>query len=265
MNNLHRELAPVSSAAWSEIEEEARRTFRELASARRVVDVVVAGDLSLSAVGTGHLDQIESPLSGVQARLRTAQRIVDLRVPFTVSRDAVDSVEWGAKDADWQPVKDAAQNIAYAEDRVVFDGFADAGIDGIRPASSLSPVALPAEASAYPRAIGDALAELRAAGVVGPYAVLLSKAAYTAAIEAASHGYPVIDHLKQIIDGDIIWTPAIEGACVLSTRGGDYELHLGQDLSIGYLGHDSSTVELYFHETLTFLVNTAEAAVGLTV
>jgi uncharacterized linocin/CFP29 family protein len=79
--------------------------------------------------------------------------------------------------------------------------------------------------------------------VVGPYAVLLSKAAYAAAIEAASHGYPAIDHLKQIVDGDIIWTPAIEGACVLSTRGGDYELHFGQDLAIGYLGHDSSTVE----------------------
>jgi uncharacterized linocin/CFP29 family protein len=144
----------------------------------------------------------------VRARLRTAQRIVDLRVPFTVSCDAVDSVEWGAKDADWQPVKDAAQTIAYAEDRVVFGGFAEAGIDGIRPASSLSPPALPAEASAYPRAIGDALGKLREAGVVGPYAVLLSKAAYAAAIEAASHGYPVIDHLKQIVDGDIIiWTP----------------------------------------------------------
>jgi uncharacterized linocin/CFP29 family protein len=52
MNNLHRELAPISSAAWSEIEEEARRTFRELAAARRVVDVVVAGDAALSAPGT---------------------------------------------------------------------------------------------------------------------------------------------------------------------------------------------------------------------
>ncbi|WP_326566118.1 family 1 encapsulin nanocompartment shell protein [Amycolatopsis rhabdoformis] len=264
MNNLHRELAPISDVAWSDLEDEARRTFAEFASARKVVDVVVADDATLSAVGTGHVEGVDSPLAGVTTRLRTAQRIVDLKVPFTVTREAVDSVEWGAKDPDWQPVKDAAQAIAYAEDRIVFDGFAGAGITGIRPASSLNPVALPAEASAYPKAIGDALAKLRAAGVAGPYSVLLSNAAYTAAIEAADHGYPVLEHLKQIVDGDLILTPAIEGACVLTTRGGDYELHFGQDLSIGYTSHDADSVQLYFRETLTFLVNTAEAAVGLT-
>ncbi|MFI5610698.1 family 1 encapsulin nanocompartment shell protein [Amycolatopsis sp. NPDC051903] len=264
MNNLHRELAPISDAAWSDLEDEARRTFAQFASARRVVDVVVADDPTLAAVGTGHVEGVEGPLQGVAARLRTAQRIVDLKVPFTVTRDAVDSVEWGAKDPDWQPVKDAAQAIAYAEDRIVFDGYSGAGIAGIRPASSLSPVALPGEASAYPKAIGDALAKLGAAGVAGPYTVLLSNAAYTAAVEAADHGYPVLKHLMQIVDGEIIQAPAIDGACVLTTRGGDYELHFGQDLSIGYTAHDADTVQLYFQETLTFLVNTTEAAVGLT-
>ncbi|GAA3571314.1 family 1 encapsulin nanocompartment shell protein [Amycolatopsis ultiminotia] len=264
MNNLHRELAPISAAAWADLEEEAKRTFRESAAARRVVDVVVAEDPALAAIGTGHKEPVSGPSDAVVASLRTAQRIVELRVPFTVSREAVDSVEWGAKDADWQPVKDAAQHIARAEDRIVVDGFAAAGISGIRPASPLRALALPAEAGTYPNAIGDALAELRDAGVAGPFAVLLSDEAHTAAIEAADHGYPVLEHLRQLVDGELVRTPAISGACVLSTRGGDYELHFGQDLSIGYTGHDASTVELYFQETLTFLVNTAEAGVGLT-
>ena len=63
---------------------------------------------------------------------------------------------------------------------------------------------------------------------------------------------------------DIIWAPAIDGAFLLSTRGGDYELHLGQDLSIGYLSHDATSVQLYFQESLTFLVQTSEAGVALT-
>ncbi|WP_409185074.1 family 1 encapsulin nanocompartment shell protein [Amycolatopsis sp. VS8301801F10] len=264
MNNLHRELAPISAAAWADLEEEAKRTFSEFAAARRVVDVVVTGDPALAAVGTGRRERVGGKFDGVATSLRTAQRIVELRVPFTVSREEVDSVEWGAKDADWQPVKDAAQQIAYAEDRIVLDGFAEAGITGIRPASSLSPIALPPEAPGYPKAIGDAIAELRDAGVAGPYTVLLSDDEFTAAYEAANHGYPVLEHLKQIVDGELIRTPAISGACVLSTRGGDYELHFGQDLSIGYSSHDASTVELYFYETLTFLVNTAEAGIGLT-
>ena len=60
---------------------------------------------------------------GVIARLRTVQPLVQLRVPFTVSRQDVDDVERGAQDSDWQPVKDAAKKIAFAEDRAVFERF----------------------------------------------------------------------------------------------------------------------------------------------
>ncbi|HEX3791774.1 MAG TPA: family 1 encapsulin nanocompartment shell protein [Pseudonocardiaceae bacterium] len=265
MNNLHRELAPVSTAAWSEIEEEARRTFARYAAARRVVDVITAGDGALSGVGTGHLRDVASPGTDVQARLRTAQSLVELRVPFTLSRDEIDNVERGAKDSDWQPVKDAARTIAFAEDRAVFDGFGDAGITGIRPSSSNTSLVLPELARDYPAVVATALNAIREAGVEGPYTVVLSADAYTAATEAADHGYPVISHLERIVDGEIVWAPAIEGAVVLSCRGGDNELHFGQDLSIGYLSHTATTVELYFQESLTFLAYTTEASVAVTV
>jgi uncharacterized linocin/CFP29 family protein len=65
------------------------------------------------------------------------------------------------------------------------------------------------------------------------------------------------------VDGGVIWAPAIEGGLVLTTRGGDFELDLGQDLSIGYQGHSNAAVELYFLETFTFRMLTAEAAVSL--
>ncbi len=83
--------------------------------------------------------------------------------------------------------------------------------------------------------------------------------------ETSDHGYPIREHLARVIDGEIIWAPAIEGAFLLSTRGGDFELRLGQDLSIGYLSHDEDSVRLYFQESLTFLVYTAEASVSLAV
>src|ERR1700722_7065174 len=114
MNNLHRELAPVSDAAWASIEAEARRTFELHVAARRGVDVKGPSGTALDSVGTGHLTSIEAPADGVTARLRTAQPVVELRVPFTVSRQDVDDVERGAEDPDWQPVKDAARKIAFA-------------------------------------------------------------------------------------------------------------------------------------------------------
>jgi uncharacterized linocin/CFP29 family protein len=126
-------------------------------------------------------------------------------------------------------------------------------------------MALPADVRNYPDAVAQALSQLRLVGVNGPYAVLLGADAYTDLAETRDHGYPVLEHVKRIVEGDIIWAPAIEGACVLTTRGGDFELNLGQDVSIGYLSHTDAIVRLYLQETFTFRVLTSEAAVVLTV
>jgi uncharacterized linocin/CFP29 family protein len=261
MNNLHRELAPVSAAAWAGIEEEAKRTFALHAAARKTVDVTGPAGNALAGVGTGHSEAIDPPGAGIEAMLRAWQPVVELRVPFTLSRAEIDSVDRGSQDPDWQPVKDAAKKIAFAEDRAVFDGYPQAKITGVGPASSNPGLSLPAEVKDYPDVISKALSELRLAGVAGPYSLLLSADAYTAVSETSDHGYPIREHLARLLDGDIIWAPAIDGALLLSGRGGDYELRLGQDLSIGYLSHDAERVELYFVETFTFLAYTTEASV----
>ncbi|MDQ2814254.1 MAG: bacteriocin family protein [Actinomycetota bacterium] len=265
MNNLYRELAPISDAAWADIETEARRTFQQNVAARRVVDLAGPDGPALASANTGHLSDIAAPADGVVAKLRTSQPLVQLRVPFTVSRQQVDDVERGAQDPDWQPVKDAVRKIAYAEDRAVLEGYAAAGITGIRPSSANPALTLPAEVRDYPNVVSQAVSALRLAGVGGPFSLLLSAAAYTMVSETSDHGYPIREHLARVIDGEIIWAPAIDGAFLLSARGGDFELRLGQDLSIGYLAHDAHSVQLYFQESLTFLVHTAEASVALAV
>ncbi|GAA3433795.1 family 1 encapsulin nanocompartment shell protein [Kutzneria kofuensis] len=264
MNNLHRELAPISEAAWADIEAEARRTFTRHVAGRRVVDLVGPAGETLSAVGTGHLRQLDLAPDGVLVRCREVQPIVEIRVPFTVSRRAVDDVERGAKDADWDPVKDAAKRIAFVEDRAIFEGLSGAGIAGVRAATTNDALTLPSDVREYPNIVAQALSALRLAGVDGPYTLLLSADDYTAVEETTDHGYPIREHLSRVIKGgDIIWAPAINGAFLLSARGGDYELHLGQDLSIGYLSHDAESIQLYFQESLTFQVHTGEAGIAL--
>lgn len=264
MNNLHRELAPISESAWADIEAEARRTFTRHVAGRRVVDLSGPAGETLSAVGTGHLSELAPAAEGVRLRRREVQPIVEIRVPFTVSRAAVDDVERGAKDADWDPVKEAAKRIAFVEDRAIFEGLSGAGIAGVRAATTNEALALPSDVREYPNVVAQALSALRLAGVDGPYSLLLSADAYTAVEETTDHGYPIREHLSRVIHGgDIIWAPAIDGAFLLSARGGDYELHLGQDLSIGYSSHDASTIELYFQESLTFQVHTGEAGIAL--
>jgi uncharacterized linocin/CFP29 family protein len=263
MNNLHRELAPISDAAWAQIEEETKRTLKRYLAGRRVVDVPGPAGTGLSAVGTGHLQKITPPKDGIVARQREVKALVELRVPFELARQAIDDVDRGANDSDWQPAKDAARKIAFAEDGAVFESYAAAGIVGIRKGTSNPVLTLPGDVGEYPEAVAQALSRLRLVGVNGPYSVLLGADAYTALAETSDHGYPVLEHVKRLVKDQIIWAPAIEGAFVLTTRGGDFRLHIGQDVSIGYSHHTDSAVHLYLQETFTFLMLTAEAAVVL--
>ncbi len=251
MNNLHRGLAPISDAAWAQIEEEASRTLKRHLAARRVVDVDGPKGTDFSAVGTGHQRQIQTPGDGIEAAQRDVRALVELRVPFELTRQAIDDVERGSNDSDWDSLKDAARKIAFAEDRAVLDG------------TSNPVLTLPSSVKGYPGVVAQAVSQLRLAGVNGPYTLLLGTEPYTAIGGATDDGYPVLQHIQRLVDGKIIWAPAIEGGVVLTTRGGDFQLTIGQDLSIGYLSHSATAVRLYFQETITFLMLTSEASLAL--
>src|SRR6201995_1944907 len=143
MNNLHRELAPISDAAWAQIEEEATRTIKRYLAGRRVVDVQGPDGVALSAVGTGHLRNVAAPGDGILARAREVKPMVELRGPFELDRQQIGDVEGGPDDSDWQPAKDAARLLAFAEDRAIFEGYAAADIGGVREGTSNPVLNLP--------------------------------------------------------------------------------------------------------------------------
>ncbi|MCW5625138.1 MAG: bacteriocin family protein [Burkholderiales bacterium] len=263
MDNLHRALAPISDSAWAQIEEEATRTLKRYLAARKVVDLIGPKGFDLASIGTGHTREIPPLCAGLQVAQREVTPVLELRVPFKLTRKAIDDVERGSNDSDWQPLKDAARIIASAEDHVVFEGYPEGGIDGIRQVTSNRKLAWPAAIADYPEAVAEAVEALRLAGVNGPYALVLGADAYTLLTGGSDDGYPILKHIRTLVDKEIIWSPAIQGGVVVTTRGGDFELTIGQDLSIGYLSHSAQEVELYLQETLTYRTQTAEASVIL--
>ena len=60
-----------------------------------------------------------------------------------------------------------------------------------------------------------------------------------------------------------MWAPGVEGAVVVSLRGGDFVFESGQDLSIGFDSEDADVVRLYLEESFSFHVATPEAAIAL--
>lgn len=266
MNHLHRELAPIDDAAWAEIDAEATRALTHYLTARKLVDFDGPHGWERSALGLGRVARVEDTelADRVEGGVRLVQPLVELRTPFTLDRDEIDSVSRGAPDADWDPVVDAARRAALAEDHLVFRGYPAAGVRGVVDTSTHEPVTITEDYDRYPTHVALAVERLKRSGVAGPYAIALGPRCYTGVIETTQHGgYPVLEHLRMIAEGPVLWAPAVEGAVVMSLRGGDFELVVGQDLSIGYRTHDATTVTLYLEESLTFRAPGPEAAVAL--
>jgi uncharacterized linocin/CFP29 family protein len=93
----------------------------------------------------------------------------------------------------------------------------------------------------------------------------IDPAIYTGIVETAEHGgYLLLDHLRKILGGAVVWAPGVQGGVVLSQRGGDFVMESGQDLSVGYRDHDAEVVRLYVEESFSFRVAEPDAAVALT-
>jgi uncharacterized linocin/CFP29 family protein len=264
MSHLHRHLAPISGEAWAQIEEEAKRTLTTTLAARKLIDFEGPKGWDKSAVATGRVKAIEpGPRAGVTAAVRQTLPLIELRAVFELSRSELDAVDRGAENPDLDPVIAAARQIALAEDGAVFHGYSGGGIAGIVEEAPGGSIPITHNYEDYPVAVAQAITRLRNAGVDGPYAIALGPQCYVGLTDSTKNGYPVIQHVRRLIDGPIVYAPAVDGAVVLSMRGGDFKLTVGGDFSIGYLDHTAATVTLYLEESFTFQVLSPQAAVRL--
>ena len=248
-----------------QVDAEARRVLELHLAGRKLVDFVGPKGWAHSSVNTGRLLTIEKgPVVGVSNAVRDVQPLVELRAPFTMKILELDSAARGALDLDLDPVITAAERVARAEDSAIFHSFSDGRITGIVDASPHHVVDVKTTLE-WPRAVAEAKETLRAAGVNGPYALALGIEAYKELSADSDDGYPLRRRIEEnLVDGTLVWAPALRGGAVLlSTRGGDFELTVGQDLSIGYIVHDRETVELYLTESFTFRVLEEKAAIFL--
>ena len=266
MSHLLREHAPITEAGWTLIDDEARERLTPALAARKLVDFAGPLGWEHSAANLGRTRPLaDAPGDGVTAAQRQVLPVVELRAPFSLSRDELRDADRGAEDVDLDALDAAAHRIAIAENRAVFHGWEAAGITGIAEASTHDPIPLGEDCARYPRHVARAVDALLSAGVGGPYGLALGPEAHTRVLETSEHGgYPLLDHLRKIVGGPLVWAPGVQGAVVVSQRGGDFLLETGEDLSIGYDSHDAASVELYLVESLTFRVAGADAAVVLT-
>lgn len=264
MNHLLRSHAPISDSAWAQLDQEATERLTPALAARKLVDFSGPHGWDHSATNLGRTTPLENaPCDGVRGTRRRVLPLVEVRADFELSRDELRDADRGADDVDLAALDQAARQIAIAENVAVFHGWQGA-ITGITECSPYKALSLGENTDQYPRQVADAVEQLLSNGIAGPYGLALGREQYRRVVETGEHGgYPLLDHLRKILEGPLVWAPGVKGAVVVSLRGGDFTFQSGQDLSIGYDSHDSAVVRLYLEESFSFHVATPEAAVVL--
>ncbi|MDX6589714.1 MAG: hypothetical protein QOI84_988 [Solirubrobacterales bacterium] len=265
MSHLLREHAPITPSGWERLDSEARERLEPALAARRLVDFAGPHGWRHSATNLGRTRKVsDPPAKGVTGAQRQVLPLTEMRADFAIPRSELEDADRGAEDVDLGPLDEAAHRIAVAENAAVFHGWNAAGIAGIVEASPHEAIQLGKDCERYPRHVAKASEALLEAGIGGPYGLALGPETYTRVLETSEHGgYPLLEHLRKILDGPIVWAPGVRGAAVLSMRGGDFLFESGEDLAIGYADHDADAVRLYLQESFSFRVATPEAAVPL--
>jgi uncharacterized linocin/CFP29 family protein len=263
VNHLLRSHAPVSDAGWELLDREARERLTPALGARKLVDFKGPHGWSHSATNLGRVARLKANSKQVTALKRQVLPLIELRADFSVSRDELRDADRGADDLDLAALDAAARQIALAESAAIFDGWAGAftGVVEATPHQTLNGL----NPENYAERLTAAIELLLTSGIDGPYALAAGQMHYrllgTAPVPG---GYPTRDHVERLLGGPVVWVPGIEGAVLLSRRGGDFVFDAGQDISLGYDSHDAQQVTLYLQESFSFHVATPEAAVHLT-
>lgn len=261
---LRKELAPITSEAWSEIEEEATRTLQSHLTARKIVGLDGPHGWSLGAVNLGTVDLKKDELvPGVGWGMRQNLPLMEIRVPFQLDVFDLDNITRGSQTANLDPVTEAARKIALFEETAVYKGFSAASITGIQEASAQDPISLASDPEQLIKAIEKGVHALQKDGIAGPYELVLGDEPYQKLYAGEETCYPLYRQAAEILGGSIHWSRALEGGVLLSARGGDFQFTCGQDLSIGYSSIEEQIVHLYMTESFTFRVLEPRAAVPL--
>lgn len=262
MDFLKRTIAPIPQEAWEELDEEATKVLKNALSGRKVVDFTGPKGWNYDALSEGTLDLVDgTPVDGVYYGTRKVTPMTEIRVPFKMPIWALDDIARGNKTVDHAPVQEAARKAAMFEDMAIYYGIEQAQMIGLLSDTDNKPLDMKLDDDAIVETLTKAIQVLKDANVDGPYALVAPYALWTKIESSAKGGYPLKKRVNKVVEKYVL-SSQIDACFLISLRGGDNELVIGQDFSIGYQSTEGSDVNLYITETLTFKNYSPETTVA---
>jgi uncharacterized linocin/CFP29 family protein len=250
MDFLKRQLAPLTEEAWHGIDERATEVLRSILTARKVVHVDGPKGLNHTVIPEGRLAILEEDSEKVCTGLFKVKSLVETRTSFTLDRWEMDNLTRGARDVDLKPLEEATRKAALFEENAIFNGYEKGNIEGLVQAADKT-LEFGQDASSIMDALTDGVLTLQNNFVTTPLVLVTGEKVWHQ-INHEAGVYPLYKQIMELIEGGILFSPALEGALLLPYDHEDLELNLGIDFSIGYHDHDAKEVRLYIAESFTF-------------
>ncbi|PRX29482.1 putative linocin/CFP29 family protein [Orenia metallireducens] len=263
MSNLKRSLAPITEEAWNFIDQEAKERLQVKLKGRKFVDFVGPKGIEFAAVNTGRRVALDNDAKeGVSYSKRHVLPLIELEVPFTMKIDEIESLVRGAEDVDTDSLAEAVKKLSQAENNAIFYGLAEGEIAGILDKSPYDLINIGEEGLVS--AVAEGVQNLIKEDVEGPYALLLGPELYSLLYKLDDKGYPIKKRLEEVLGGEVVPVPELANkGLLISKRGEDFKLIVGQDISIGFKEQKGDEIEFFLTESFTFRVDAPEAAIVL--
>jgi uncharacterized linocin/CFP29 family protein len=251
MDIFKKELAPLSSEGWEEIENRAREILLSQLSARKVVRVQGPKGIDYTSLSEGRLQLCDD--GEVKAGIYRVKPLVEARVQFSLNRWEVDNLARGAKDIDFSNLDKALANLAAFEEKALYNGYEKGGIKGLLEVSPHKSLAFGNSGSEILASLTEGLIMLKQTFAKAPFALVVGTKGWIA-LHKEVVGIPLLDRVEKLLGGKVVYAMALEGALLVPFDDPSNELTLGLDFSIGYEAHDSKEVRLFATESFTFRV-----------
>ncbi|HKK01913.1 MAG TPA: family 1 encapsulin nanocompartment shell protein [Desulfuromonadales bacterium] len=262
MDLLRRELAPITPTAWQEIDAMARDALSANLSARKFVDLDGPHGIAHACVNLGRLETPSGQKpDAVRYGVHQVLPLVETRVNFVLKQWELDNIDRGARDFQLDALVSAARKIAEFEEKAVFAGFKEADVKGLHSETPTPLIPLTLEMDAIVDAVSEAQTRLLRDGIEGSANLVVDPEVWKF-LARSTPGGTLRSLLEQQLGGQVVYSNVVNGALLTAARGGDLELTVGQDFSIGYHHHTSDEIHLFMTESFTFRVITPEALVG---
>ncbi|MBN2782609.1 MAG: encapsulin [Campylobacterales bacterium] len=261
MEVLNQSNIPFGDGVKTVIESEITEYLSKRLTLRGVVDFRGEYTFDTDAIATKNLKPISSD-NGVEISIREPIKMVEVRKRFTIPKSVIEDIKRGKSDFDNKSLTKASNEFAKVENEIILNGCSDANIKGILP--SIENKLSANNATELLKCIAKSIGVFNENFVDGAFKLIISSNTLANLYTESFNGLSIKERVDEILGaGAIVISQDIGDykALMLSQRGGDFEFYSGLDVSLGFDGETSDSVEMFLLETLAFRVITPEAAI----